>query len=70
MRLQRQRVRRAPTGHRIGEGHHRARLLDSDVSLLRELHERHGLGYGLLARKFGVPRSTVQGICTYRRRVA
>ena len=62
-------VRRSWTGHRIGESHPRARLSDTDVSLIRTLHEEHQLGYGTLAEKFGVAKSTVQDICTYRTRV-
>ena len=52
----------------IGEGHHRAKLTDHEVDLIRELHEVHGVGYRVLARKFEVSRATIQSICNYRRR--
>lgn len=61
-------VRRAFTGHRIGESHHRAQLSSDDVSMIRTLHEEHALGYGTLAKKFESAPSTIRDICTYRTR--
>lgn len=55
-------VRRSFTGRRIGESHHRARLTSGDVSNIRALHE-DGMGYGQIAEKFEIARSTVQRIC-------
>lgn len=49
-------------------------LSDRDVELMRELHEEHPrehpehIGYKQLARMFECSRSTVQNICTYRKR--
>jgi len=61
-------IRRAPTGHRIGESHHRAKLTDTDVDNMRELHEVHGLTYDDLVDKFETPKSTIQYICSYKSR--
>lgn len=61
-------VRRAMSGHRVGEYHPRAKTPDEDVKLIRELHEKHGLGYGTLADKFELPKGTVRNYCTYRTR--
>lgn len=53
---------------RIGERHFAAKMTDEDVRLARELHEQHRLGYGTLAQKFDVAKSTMSDICRYRRR--
>ncbi|NMF99559.2 hypothetical protein GPA27_19460 [Aromatoleum toluolicum] len=55
-------------GIRIGEHHQNARLTDAEVDLIRELHEDEGMGYGELAKRFDVGKSTIADICTYRRR--
>jgi predicted DNA-binding protein (UPF0251 family) len=54
-------------GIRLGQYHHRAKLTDHEVELIRQLHEE-GLSYTQLAEKFDVGKSTIQDICTYRRR--
>ncbi|MCS3902806.1 DNA invertase Pin-like site-specific DNA recombinase [Methylohalomonas lacus] len=59
----------APSGHRAGESHPKAKLSDNDVRLIRELHENHGLGYGTIAKKFDSSRSTIISICNYRCRI-
>lgn len=61
-------VRRSFTGHRVGESHPRAELPREDVLLIRALREEK-LGYGTIAKKFELPRSTVQDICNGRRRL-
>ena len=66
--MARVRVSRLPGDRRVGERHHRARLTDHDVELVRTLHEEHGLGYKSLARKFDAPVSTVRDVCKYLRR--
>ena len=58
-------IRRSPSGHRIGDGHHNARLTGGDVRLIRAL-SADGLGYLTIARKFGVGASTVRDVVTYR----
>jgi len=49
-------------GAPIGEGHHRAKLTDQDIEWILELHHEHGLGYGTLAVKFEVSKSTVRDV--------
>ena len=51
-----------------GQLHHRAKLTDHDVELIRELHEG-GMAYAEIARKFEVSRSLVGRICRFERRV-
>lgn len=57
-------------GRRIGQGHHRAKLTDTDVDQILALRDA-GMSYGAIARKFdnvpgGVAKSTVRDICTGR----
>lgn len=54
-------------GLRVGQDHQRAKLSDAAVETIRELHEG-GMSYSVIARKFEIAKSTVQDICTYRRR--
>ena len=54
-------------GHVVGEQHHRARLTDHDVDLIINLRA-HGLRYAEIAAKFDVSLSTVESVCTGRRR--
>ena len=56
------------SGSRVGETHHRSRLTDHDVDLIRELREEHKLTYEVLAEKFECSKSTIRDICRYRRR--
>jgi len=56
-------------GYRVGESHHHAKLTDVQVEQIRLLYEEGFIGYRTLARWFNVPRSTISGICRYRRRV-
>lgn len=51
-----------------GQNHYRARVPDADVAMIRELHEKHGLGYKTLAKKFEVPVRTIANWCTYLNR--
>lgn len=55
------------SGTRVGETHHRAKLTDHDIDLIRELHEE-GLSYKVIAEKFQVGKSTVADIVKCRRR--
>lgn len=54
-------------GLRVGQDHQRAKLTDAAVEMIRRLHEE-GLSYRVIALKFEIAKSTVQDICTYRRR--
>ena len=53
---------------KIGQDHHRAKLTDRDVELIRQLHDG-GMTYAEIARKFEVSRSLVGCICRFERRV-
>jgi hypothetical protein len=55
-------------GIALGEHHHRARYSDALVEAVRNDHERHGLGYRRLGRKYGLCIGTVRGWCRYLRR--
>jgi DNA-directed RNA polymerase specialized sigma24 family protein len=44
------------------------KLTDSDVEMIRELHEVHRLSYAKLAVKFEVSLSAINKICRYVRR--
>lgn len=65
--------RRSASGHRIGEWHQNAKLLDADVLRMRFLYaaakaQGRRLGYGRLAQIFRCGESTVRDICTFRTR--
>lgn len=55
-------------GRRVGESHHRARIPDLIVDLIRELHDTGVLGYALIGRFIGVPKATVRDLVLCRRR--
>lgn len=54
-------------GKRVGEGHPRAKLLDSEVDQVLELLDA-GLSYAQVAEKFDVSKSCIAHIATGRRR--
>lgn len=56
------------SGYRIGEDHHNAKITDSEVEMIRQMHESGEFGYKKLARMFDMPISTIRDIVTYRRR--
>jgi DNA-binding Lrp family transcriptional regulator len=45
-----------------GEKHHRAKLSDEDVKLMRELRKRYGMTYAEIGRKFECSLWTVRDI--------
>lgn len=55
-------------GCRIGQDHHRARLSDDQVDEIRELYEYDPDTWSTrrLAKRFGVTRSLIYRIVTYR----
>lgn len=55
-------------GKLIGEDHQFATLTNEQVDRIRDLHEDHGLSYGQLATMYNASKSTIAGICQYRRR--
>ena len=54
-------------GLRVGQDHHRAKLTDHEVDLIRELYGP-GWGYGRLAEKFEVAKATIRDIVLCRKR--
>lgn len=61
---------RAPSGHRCGASHHRAKLTTEQVKEMRALRETTGASYAALAAQFGCGESTARDIVTYRTRIA
>lgn len=57
-------------GLRIGETHPNAKLTDAEVDQIRDLREIARWGYSDLAAAYGVPKSTIHMICTYKRRAS
>ena len=55
-------------GYRVGESHPKAKLSDAQVEQIRSLYEEGFVSYRTLAKWFGVPRTTIAGICSYTRR--
>jgi len=62
-------IRRNHTGHRVGEGHHRARYSDAVVHRARDLHNQ-GVGYRAIGKQLGIPFRTVADWCRYDTRWA
>lgn len=63
-------IARNHTGHRIGEGHHRAKLTDDQVREMRRQHEQNGVSRPKVAAMFGVSYWTARDILEYRTRWA
>lgn len=55
-------------GNALGEAHHRARLSDADVELIRGMYDEGFVSYGTLAKVFGVKKTTIRDIILFRRR--
>ena len=55
-------------GHRVGETHHRAKLSDHEVELIRLLRES-GMSTVEIARKFECARTNISEIVNYRTRI-
>jgi hypothetical protein len=53
-----------------GQKHHKSKLTDDDVRLIRELREQFNLSYRTIANKFESSMWTVRDICQYRSRYA
>jgi len=58
------RIRRGPTGHRIGASHPKAKAPDSVVDDARALHEK-GRTFAEISRALGVNQRTVADWCKY-----
>jgi hypothetical protein len=54
---------------RRGEDHHRAKLTDGDVELMRKMHEEGDMTLYDLAMAFGISKTHVFQVVTYKKRV-
>ena len=64
------RITRAPSGHRFGESHQRAKLTTDQVNEMRAMREATGASYAALAAQFGCGESTARDIVNYWTRIA
>lgn len=61
-------------GRRVGEEHHKAKLSNNDIELMRRMYEEYPvghpkhLGFSKLAKIFECSRTHVVEICTYQQR--
>jgi len=61
-------ITRAPSGHRCGQSHPRAKASDEVVRRAREMRERKHWGYAVIGAELGVSWNTVRDWCEYRTR--
>lgn len=61
---------RAPSGHRCGASHQRAKLTTEQVKEMRAIREATGASYAVLASRFGCGVSTARDIVNYWTRVS
>lgn len=61
------RTERGP-GYRVGESHHRSKLSDHEVELIRLLREG-GMQIKMIAKKFECSPSNISAIVNYRSRI-
>ncbi|APQ14692.1 hypothetical protein BJP27_24265 (plasmid) [Pseudomonas oryzihabitans] len=64
------RVTRAPSGHRCGASHPKARLTFDQVQAMRNDYAKGVGGYVALAKAYGCGISTARDICTLATRVS
>lgn len=57
-------------GKPIGESHHRAKLSDEDVELIRDIYDEGFASYSTLAEVFKVHKSTISDIINFRKRAS
>ena len=55
-------------GSQQGATHFRAKQSDHEIEMIQHMHVAEGWGYRRIAKTFNTARSTIQFICTYRRR--
>lgn len=63
------RITRAPSGHRCGASHPKARLTFDQVQAMRRQYAAGKGGYVALAQVYGCGTSTARDICNYLTRV-
>lgn len=68
--MKERRLARAPSGHRCGASHQRAKLTTEQVKEMRSMRESTGASYAVLAYKFGCGESTARDIVNYWTRVS
>lgn len=51
----------------LGQNHHAAKLTQREVDIIRLLHAKHRVTYGVLSEAFGVSKRTVGSICRFER---
>lgn len=56
----------SPIGVRLGEANGSARLIEEQVYVIRSLHKIMGLTAAEIARRFGVPRTTIRDVINRR----
>lgn len=52
-------------GQRVGQDHHRAKLTDNEVNIIRDMHDQ-GIGYKRLAKTFEVSVALIRDIVKCR----
>lgn len=52
----------------VGEHHHRAKLSNADVELIRDIYDEGLCSYSTLAHVFGVSKSTIKDYITFKKR--
>lgn len=62
-------IDRAPSGHRCGQSHQKAKLTDDQVREMRKAYMPYVVSFAELARRFGCSVSTANDICSYRTRI-
>lgn len=60
-------VKRNENGYRIGDTHHRAKLTDHEVELIRQLHGE-GMKARDIAKKFGISKGQASKILRHQQR--
>jgi hypothetical protein len=65
VRAMSQKIRRAPSGHVVGESHHKVRFDDATVERARQMHDE-GKRVFEIAREIGAKARTVHDWINYR----
>jgi DNA invertase Pin-like site-specific DNA recombinase len=60
--------KRTSDNYKRGEDHPLAKFSNHEIELIRQLRD-DGFSYGEIAKKFDTSKSTIQHICTFKRRM-